>query len=368
MKMSDDASVTTHLNSFNTVTNQLSSVDIKFDDEVRALLLLSSLPDSWDSLVTAVSNSSENSKLKFDDTVGLVLNEEVCKRANSGTSNSALNVESRGRHFDRNSGRGCSKSARGKSKPHKGKFECWNCGKKGHLKAFCTAPKKNPGGKVEKNPAANATVDDLQDTLILSLDNTECWVVDSGASFHACPTRSSFKNFTAGDLGKVYLGNNQACDIIGKGDVDIRFPNGSIWSLTDVRHVPCLRRNLISVSQLAKQGTFAAFGDKSWKATKGSMVIARGTLDDTLYVINKESDSISIAKKDDDAELWHNRLGHMSEKGMKSLISNDILAGLKFVDLDFYEDCVFDKQSRVSFSKSGRELKTQRLELVHTDV
>ena len=72
MRMVDGSSVAEHLNSFNTVTNQLASVGIKFDDEIRALLMLSSLPDSWDGLVMAVSNSSGNAKLVFEDIVGLI--------------------------------------------------------------------------------------------------------------------------------------------------------------------------------------------------------------------------------------------------------------------------------------------------------
>jgi hypothetical protein len=46
MKMSEGGSVADHLNDFNTVTNQLSSVKVDFDDEVRALLILCSLPES----------------------------------------------------------------------------------------------------------------------------------------------------------------------------------------------------------------------------------------------------------------------------------------------------------------------------------
>jgi hypothetical protein len=46
MKMSEGGSVADHLNYFNTVTNQLSSVKVYFDDEVRALLILCSLPES----------------------------------------------------------------------------------------------------------------------------------------------------------------------------------------------------------------------------------------------------------------------------------------------------------------------------------
>jgi hypothetical protein len=43
MMMSKGGFVADHLNEFNTVTNQLSYVNVDFDDEVRALLILCSL-------------------------------------------------------------------------------------------------------------------------------------------------------------------------------------------------------------------------------------------------------------------------------------------------------------------------------------
>jgi hypothetical protein len=46
LKMTEGAFVTQHLNNFNTITNQLLSVEIEFDDEIRALILLASLPSS----------------------------------------------------------------------------------------------------------------------------------------------------------------------------------------------------------------------------------------------------------------------------------------------------------------------------------
>jgi hypothetical protein len=45
MNMSEGGSITDHLNEFNTVINQLSSIKVNFDDEVRALLILCSLPE-----------------------------------------------------------------------------------------------------------------------------------------------------------------------------------------------------------------------------------------------------------------------------------------------------------------------------------
>jgi hypothetical protein len=46
MKMPEDGFVADHLDEFNTVTNQLSSVKMDFDDEVRAFLILCSFPES----------------------------------------------------------------------------------------------------------------------------------------------------------------------------------------------------------------------------------------------------------------------------------------------------------------------------------
>ena len=53
---------------------------------------------------------------------------------------------------------------------------------------------------------------------------------------------------------------------------------------------------------------------------------------------------------------------------MKVLHSKKVLLGLKCVNMDFYESCMYGKKERVSFVKTGKENKKQKLELVHTDV
>ena len=102
MKISEDGSVADHLNEFNTVTSQLSSVGVNFDDEVRALLFLCSLPEIWNGLVMAISNSvSRSSTLKFDDVVGAILSEEMRQKSSGETSGNALTTETRGRKMER---------------------------------------------------------------------------------------------------------------------------------------------------------------------------------------------------------------------------------------------------------------------------
>lgn len=75
-----------------------------------------------------VSNSSSNIKLKFDDVVGLMLNEKVCKKVNRETSNAALNNEGRGKSSERNSRKSWSKSRREKNPKMEKKRVRWSVG------------------------------------------------------------------------------------------------------------------------------------------------------------------------------------------------------------------------------------------------
>jgi len=55
----------------------LESIEINFDDEIRALILLSSLLEAWNGLVMAVSNSCGTGTLKFDDAMGILLSKKA---------------------------------------------------------------------------------------------------------------------------------------------------------------------------------------------------------------------------------------------------------------------------------------------------
>ena len=62
------------------------------------------------------------------------------------------------------------------------------------------------------------------------------------------------ENYVSGDFGKVYLADDKPLDIVGKGDIQISLPNGSSWKMQNVRHIPGLKRNMISVGQLDEEG------------------------------------------------------------------------------------------------------------------
>ncbi|GJZ52671.1 hypothetical protein Tco_0607186, partial [Tanacetum coccineum] len=56
------------------------------------------------------------------------------------------------------------------------------------------------------------------------------------------------------DGGSVQLGDNKTCTIKGTGKVKIQLHDGSSFILEDVKYVPGLRRSLISLGTLEKEG------------------------------------------------------------------------------------------------------------------
>ena len=67
LKKEEGAPMAEHFNEFDMMVNQLSEVEIDFNDDICALILLASLTNSWEPMRAMVSNSIRNSKLKFND-------------------------------------------------------------------------------------------------------------------------------------------------------------------------------------------------------------------------------------------------------------------------------------------------------------
>ena len=88
LRMKDGDSVKEHMNAFNTMVSQLSSIDIKISYEDKCIGLLCSLLDSWDSLVITIG--SNTTTLNFDEIVSALLSEEMRGRNMKGQNGYAL--------------------------------------------------------------------------------------------------------------------------------------------------------------------------------------------------------------------------------------------------------------------------------------
>ena len=72
LRMDENDTITEHLNVYNTLVSQITSVGIKMAEEDKCITLLCSFPDSWDNLTVAIGSASQ-ATLKFDEIVSSLL-------------------------------------------------------------------------------------------------------------------------------------------------------------------------------------------------------------------------------------------------------------------------------------------------------
>ncbi|KAH0652209.1 hypothetical protein KY289_029887 [Solanum tuberosum] len=123
------------------------------------------------------------------------------------------------------------------------------------------------------------------------------------------------------ECGVVLMGNDAQCKVVRIGTVQIKTHDGVIRTLTNVRHIPDLKRNLISLGTLESLGCKYSAEGGVLKVSKGALVLMKGIRRGTLYYLQGSivtgSVAVSTSLSDDDlTRLWHMRLGHMSDKDL----------------------------------------------------
>jgi hypothetical protein len=87
--MKEGTKVVDRLNTFNTLIVQLTSIEVKFEDEDKDITLLCSFPESWDNLVTSIIFISTE-VLDYDTVVGVLPAEEMRRKSSKETSTSKV--------------------------------------------------------------------------------------------------------------------------------------------------------------------------------------------------------------------------------------------------------------------------------------
>jgi hypothetical protein len=190
--MKEGTKIVYHLNIFNTLLVQLTSMGVKFESEDKAITLLCSFPMPWDHFVTSISFSTIES-IEFDVIVGALMSKETRKKSNSETSTSEVMMV-RGRPKER--GHGQRDFSWSKLKGKNIKIKCWFCGKSRHLKKDCwkrqqaskdDPPKETKEANATKTGSATSSVM-TNEVLSISIGSRhdQQWLLDSSASNHMC--------------------------------------------------------------------------------------------------------------------------------------------------------------------------------------
>ncbi|GJU27513.1 putative reverse transcriptase domain-containing protein [Tanacetum coccineum] len=154
--------------------------------------------------------------------------------------------------------------------------------------------------------------------------------------------------------------------------VRVQLKDGSSFVLHSVRYIPKLKRNLISLGTLEKEGYTIKLQSGKVKVINGSRVILSGIRrNNCVYSFDGHamSDELnaSVEEKDSLAQVWHKRLGHISEAGLQVLEKQGLFGKKSLSKLDFCENCVLGKSHRVNFGV-GKHTTQGVIDYVHSDL
>ena len=369
-KMQESKSIDENIDDFLKLVFGLSSVNVSVSEEVQAILLLSSLPSQYNQLKETLKYGRDT--LTIEDVTNAAKSKEIELKEVKESSTSQRPGDAyiaRGRPDKKETyrGRGSNNKSRSRSRS---KVTCWYCKKEGHMKKDCFSRKKRM--ESEGDGEAAVMVDKMLEVDALSISDQyprDRWVIDSGCSYHMTSRREWFSDFRDFTGGQVLLADDRAVFVQGIGTIMINTNGGTVNKLANVRYVPNLKRNLISVSSLYMQGFRQEGGEGKTSFFKKGKLALRRLLCGSLYLLDGETITppAYVAASKDDTVLWHFRLAHTSVKNLKILAEKGILDKKKISEMDFCESCIMGKNKRLSFNV-GKHNSEDVLRYVHADL
>jgi len=384
--MEEEETMENFLIRFDDLVRKTKVAGCKLEEEMVACLLLLTLPESYNVVVTAIETLSDD-KINVDFVRRRIL-DEVAKReciVESTTSNKSMNVDAAA--FESST------------------LTCYYCKKPGHKKFQCRKYKADQNRSKKKGnynrQQANWADDngyeneDGDHIAFLTSEQTPIqqswkkkkrtikWFLDSDSTDHLINDKSLLsrsKHLLNNILIGVAKSNLNMC-ATHIGEIDCSFnSNSNICKFTnkDVLFVPKLRRNLLSAGKIEKAGMEISMNNgKVTIKNKGSVVasgIRNGNLYELIFDIDQKRPNSDLSApttnmcSNDNTSLWHRRLGHLSDNYMKKL--SKIVDGLnigKDCSTSGCSVCTQGKQSANTFN--GTRTRAKRpLQLVHTDV
>jgi len=233
------------------------------------------------------------------------------------------------------------------------KIKCYYCYKFGHISHYCPELKAE---KQRQDRVAAIAADDGSDSdeaiwlvgnSADSDDISKSWLVDSAASSHMCWMRECFDDYHTTTGRSVRMGDKKSVATVGVETVVLNvIVHGKTRKIKseEVLNVPTMVFNLMSVGMMEERGAVVSFkgGKTIIKINQKTAVAACGIRKNGLSHLDMAplSDIAAVAS----LQLWHERLGHVNVAGVKRMIKNKDIDGLKCNSMavkDVCEPCVY---------------------------
>ncbi|GJW92998.1 hypothetical protein Tco_0172670 [Tanacetum coccineum] len=144
-------------------------------------------------------------------------------------------------------------------------------------------------------------------------------VMDSSGSYHMTHRKDFLYDFKVIDGGSVQLGDNRTYTIKGTGKVKIQLHDGSSFILKNVRYVQGLRRSLILLGTLEKEGYTMKIQIGRIKVIKGCWVMLTGIKKkNCMYTLEAKVMTFVVQKHEGSKQVGLKQLGS-KQVGFKQL-------------------------------------------------
>ncbi|KAK2578197.1 hypothetical protein KPH14_011654 [Odynerus spinipes] len=321
MHLSETGNMEAHVATMQELVDKLTALGEEIKDPFFVAMLLSSLPDSYGTMITALESRPEE-ELTLSFVKGKLIDEYKRRKGvpEIEDSTSALRVSQK-KTVSTDKGRGRS---------------CYFCHRQGHSKADCYKYKKwkenkEKTDKIERADKAKENKDhtrqrDKEDDRKMedfcfnvheSQGNTSVWLIDSGATSHMTNYKNFFDKLEYRNLQKVTVANGKNAEIVGIGSGRLSFidENNSEVDimLNDVLYVPELTDSLLSVKKLVDMDLEILFKESACRIFKGNAVIATINASSNMYPLRLKHKAMTIKKKTHTEQCqhtWHRRFGH----------------------------------------------------------
>lgn len=382
-KISDNQTVLDQVHELQILVTKLRELKVEISESFQVGAIIAKLPPSWNDCRKKLLHRKDDISLE-ELQKHLRIEEETRSRDQTNVSNNSTKVNFvEGKKYHKNFKPNGKKFKKNNSNKKQSNGACFNCGKNGHYARDCRN-KKRKIDATESNNTNNANmvenkiedlvamVSDMQIGMITELNmaaitKSSDWWLDSGATIHVCNDKSLYSAYEKAEDGQeVLMGNHNSAKVLGKGNVELQFTSGKKLTLTNVLHVPEIRKNLVSASLICKSGIKAVFESDKLILSKNGAFVGKGYACDGMFklsiLINNMNNSAYIVESFD---VWHARLAHLNFRSLKYMSKHKLIT-CDNTSHEKCEICIQAKLTKRPFPKVERS--AELLELVHSDI
>eukprot|EP00253_Pinus_taeda_P034816 PITA_34816 len=208
------------------------------------------------------------------------------------------------------------------------KVRCFNCHEMGHYVTNFPSKKSKKGSSEGSEGKALASQFEMDFTLNACMVSSMMgcvWYLDNGASFHMIGDKNLFSALEEKDLKMcIEMGNDGRYSVSGVGAVPFQRENGAPLTLTDVKYVHGLKKNLVLVTMLEDKGYDVVFikGKAFLRHIAMGQTKRIGIRVKNLFKLEVDdcatlSTKVELVQSQDIIELWHRQLGHLHHGALK---------------------------------------------------